>query len=136
VPDEVVVVVNTLLASDDEFRAWKDKGKLPKPRISEEAAEALVGVVQERLGGYATTVEEDERLLESGVTGRERDTVEVRLGKKGILQATHKELERRLNEKKRAAAEGETGDRSAKRLRSRCTVLQHFNVHTLHVHTE
>ncbi|KAI5854794.1 SET domain protein [Tricharina praecox] len=117
VPDELVVVVNTLLASNAEFAAWKEKEKLPKPRISEEAAEVLARVMRERLGEYATTIEEDERLLETEITGRERDAVEVRLGEKRILQATYKELERRVNEKKRAA-EAETGDRSAKRMRS------------------
>ena len=118
VPDEVVVVVNTLLASDEEFRAWKAKGKLPKPRISEDAAEVLARVVQQRLGEYPTSIEEDERLLETGVAGREKDAIEVRLGEKRILRATYRELERKVNEKKRAAAtEAGTGDRSAKRVR-------------------
>jgi SET domain-containing protein 6 len=57
---ELVVIVETLLLSVDEFEKMKKKQKLPKPeKITSKGAEFLHKLVQVRISQYATSLEED-----------------------------------------------------------------------------
>lgn len=50
-------------------------------------------VIERRLGCYTTTPEQDEVLLQSGLTGRKQMAVQVRLGEKMILKKALDELD-------------------------------------------
>jgi SET domain-containing protein 6 len=57
---ELVVIVETLLLTVDEFEKMKKKQKLPKPeKITSKGAEFLHKLVQVRISQYATSLEED-----------------------------------------------------------------------------
>ncbi|KAL0633881.1 Ribosomal lysine N-methyltransferase 4 [Maublancomyces gigas] len=79
VPDDVLVVIGTLLHPREQWREVK-------PRKSEAVARVLLEVLETRLGAYESGVEEDEALLrDQTVQGRRRIAVEVRLGEKKII---------------------------------------------------
>lgn len=120
IPDEVLVIVNTVLLTPDDFQRYKAANKLPKAKLTEASAEVLGAVLEARLREYPTTLEEDQRLLVGeSLKGRERAAVEVRLGEKQILVAAYKELNRRVQEKKRPAGEdGDEEERGSKRSRN------------------
>ncbi|KAF8533624.1 SET domain protein [Trichophaea hybrida] len=86
IPEEVLVIVRTLLLSTSEFERYRDNGKHPKSLLTEDVALILTRVLEARLKDYPTTIEEDENILaEDQVQGREYAAVEVRLGEKQIL---------------------------------------------------
>jgi SET domain-containing protein 6 len=123
VPQEVVVTLRTLLLSEQDFRAHKQAEKLPSgTKIDIRTAEVLIGVLGSRLGEYATSVEDDQNLLENKIMvleKRERDAVVVRLGEKMILVGVIGKLRGLIVKKREAKAvdpEAEF-DRSAKRVK-------------------
>jgi SET domain-containing protein 6 len=111
IPEEILVVVHTLLLDRAEFEDKKSKGKLPKPKFNEQVGKVLRLVLEDRMRDYPTTIEEDERILaDANVQGRIRAAVEVRLGEKQILLAVYNELLRKLQQeenRKRSYAEAE-----------------------------
>ncbi|KAF2128339.1 SET domain-containing protein [Dothidotthia symphoricarpi CBS 119687] len=57
---ELIILVETLLLSDEEFDRLKGKGKLPKPeRMTSKGTEFVHKIVQTRIAQYATTLDED-----------------------------------------------------------------------------
>ncbi|KAL7274323.1 Ribosomal lysine N-methyltransferase 4 [Rhizina undulata] len=111
IPPEILVTLHTFLLSSGEFRALKRKGKVPKPRKTREVKNALVGILEARLKEYATSVDEDEEMLKSGVEEqRKRMAVEVRLGEKKILVGALEEVRGWvIGEGKRERGEDGTG---------------------------
>ncbi|KAA8911082.1 SET domain-containing protein [Sphaerosporella brunnea] len=100
VPEEMLVVVNTLLLTKPEFKRYKNAGKTPKPKLSEKVAEVLCRILEARAREYPTTLEEDEKILAEGqLQGRERAAVEVRLGEKRILRGAYRVIVRKIAEK-------------------------------------
>ncbi|TGZ84872.1 SET domain-containing protein [Ascodesmis nigricans] len=100
VPEEILVVMQTLLMTDDEFADYKRKGKVPRPKLVP-VTDRLLRVLQNRLGDYETSIEEDEALLKnSEVMGRRRMAIEVRLGEKKILKGVLDEVVRQTDGKR------------------------------------
>lgn len=115
VPDEVLVVMQTLLLSDEEFAEYKRKGKVPRPKLLS-VAEELLSVLQRRSEEYETNIEDDERLLEATTTtGRARMAIEVRLGEKRILKGFIDEITRQLDGKRSMQNGEDQGAKRAKR---------------------
>lgn len=81
------------------LKAAKDiKPELGEKRKREETQLAIVATVLEKLQGqYATTIEEDEKLLET-VQGRERMAVVVRVGEKKLLREARAFLAGKMGE--------------------------------------
>jgi SET domain-containing protein 6 len=107
IPEEILIVVHTLLLPYHEFDDKKSKGKLPKPKFNEQVGKVLRLVLENRMRDYPTTIEEDERIL---AEGRIRAAVEVRLGEKRILLKVYNELLRKLQQeenRKRSYTEAE-----------------------------
>jgi len=106
IPEEMLVIIHTLLLSSAEFERYRDTGKLPKPLFTEDVALILTAVLEARLKDYPTTVEEDQQLLaESQVQRRERAAVEVRLGEKHILVGVSHRLKQLVWRKRPSPAE-------------------------------
>jgi len=97
---ELIVLVETLCLTPDEFDRLKNKGKLPKAgKITAKGAELLHKIVQDRLDQYATTLDEDERAV-NGTLANEADPKQhryamakaVRIGEKQILRCAREAL--------------------------------------------
>ncbi|KAF8249417.1 SET domain protein [Wilcoxina mikolae CBS 423.85] len=117
IPEEVLVIVRTLLLSTSEFKRHRDSGKLPKPLLTEDVALILTTVLEARLKDYPTTIEEDEKLLaEDQVQGREYAAVEVRLGEKQILVGVSDHLKQLISRKRSNPAQ--ESSRSNKMMRA------------------
>jgi SET domain-containing protein 6 len=92
---DLVILVETLLLSNEEFERLKKKGKLPKPeKITSKGAEFLHKLVQIRTSQYATTLEDDMRSmngipLAGDVNSKQRRFAlakAVRIGEKQLLR--------------------------------------------------
>lgn len=94
-PDELLVLVRSL-TSAGEHSTLNVTGKDHQvSRITEDIAVTLRKVIVTRQGDYATTVAEDQALLQdTSVGGRRRTAIEIRLGEKMILKEALEELER------------------------------------------
>ena len=123
VSPELVVLVESLLLSNEEFERLQKKGKLPKPeKMTSKGAEFLYRLVQKRLAQYTTTFEDDVRTFAGvpAVTGhdaKERRIAmakAVRIGEKRLLkqveEALAEKLSREGNNSKRAREVDEEGD--------------------------
>lgn len=111
VPDDVLVVIGTLLHPREQWRAVK-------PRKSEAVAGVLLEVLETRLGAYESGVEEDEALLrDQTVRGRRRIAVEVRLGEKKIIVGALAKVREwmRPDSAKRTETDAPDGERAGKR---------------------
>jgi SET domain-containing protein 6 len=115
VPEELAVIVRTMLLPREEFQASKDKGEVPKPGFTEEVGLVLVAALEARLTDYPTSVQEDQKLLAENrvVGGRERAGLEVRVGEKMILEGTLRDIRRRIQKKR------ERPDKTSHRKRAR-----------------
>lgn len=98
---ELIVLIESMLLSDEEFDRLKQKGKLPKPeKITSKGAQLLQRIIQARLSQYATTLEEDlRRPLEASGDVRSNVTKHryamarsVRIGEKQILRQAEEAL--------------------------------------------
>ena len=90
---ELLSVLNTLLLSEIEFRNLRNKGTLPKPKITLEAAGVLASVLKARRAEYATSIDKDKAILaDDNLPYRTRMAVEVRLGEKMVFQMAQEEL--------------------------------------------
>ena len=123
VPDEVLVLVRTLLLSPDEFKRHRDAAKLPKPVLSEAVARALAEVLDARLKDYPTTLEYDKSLLaEDGrVQGREHAAVAVRLGEKQILAGALQNIRRQTKIKRPTSPSQEFSPQAGNKKRAKAT---------------
>lgn len=123
IPEEVLAFVGCLLLSREEFVVLKGKGKVPKARKSREVGKVLEEVLETRLAGYGSSVEEDEGILkDENVQGRKRVAVEIRLGEKKILKGALtrvKEWSQPVETAKRSESDAADGERAGKRMKVR-----------------
>lgn len=63
-----------------------DASTIPKVQRTAELKKAVLNVLTKRQAQYDTSIEDDERRLQTDLSVRERMAVEVRLGEKRILQ--------------------------------------------------
>ncbi|KAF1946996.1 SET domain-containing protein [Clathrospora elynae] len=98
---EVIILIESLLLSDEEFERLKTKNKLPKPeKMTSKGAEVLHKIVQARIAQYATTLEEDLRTFDqvpavdaaTPKTRRYAMAKAVRIGEKRLLAQTEEAL--------------------------------------------
>lgn len=120
---ELIIVIETLLLSEEEFDRMKCKGKLPKPeKITAKGAEMLEKIIDARLAQYPTTLQIDMQQF-NGVPSITEDQNKhrrhamakaVRVGEKQLLQKTKDALaELRLRDggpSKRQRTVDEEGD--------------------------
>lgn len=115
IPEEILVVMHTLLMDDDKFSEYQAKGKVPRPKLTLEVGQVFCTLLELRLQQYETTIDQDEALLrDQSIDRRKRMAVEVRLGEKKILASLLEDVKRQLEGKR--DIEEETG-RSTKRVR-------------------
>jgi SET domain-containing protein 6 len=119
---ELVVLVETLLLSVDDFNTLKRKGKLPKPeKITNKGAILLHKIVRARIAQYATSLDEDVRSDGTTLNGssdvkqrRYAMARAVRIGEKQILKQTSDALAEMISRdgltSKRQRAVDEEGD--------------------------
>ncbi|KAI9797516.1 MAG: hypothetical protein M1833_005427 [Piccolia ochrophora] len=91
-PDELMIFVNTLLLSENDFEDYRTRNNLPKPIRSPEVLGVLCRSIVRRQGAYGTTLEHDQALLENETKGRAQLAIAVRLGEKMILREALVEL--------------------------------------------
>ncbi|EEQ90134.1 hypothetical protein RJZ56_006799 [Blastomyces dermatitidis] len=92
-PEELLIALNTLTMPPEQFSERKTKNKAPNPTLGVTQATLLGHAVQQALGGYITTLEQDKQLLAtisnvqaSTVSGRRfKMALQVRMGEKEIL---------------------------------------------------
>lgn len=90
---ELLIVVNSLLLSDTDFKRIKTKGTLAKPKMTAEAAAVLQKLLKTRASQYATSIVEDKAMLaQDNLPYRKRMAVQVRLGEKTVLQMALEEF--------------------------------------------
>lgn len=85
-PQELITSVSVMLMSEADFSTLRSRDTLPKPHVSRDFAELMSLVLQQRQADYATTLEEDEAILKSGIAGRALDALRVRMGEKTIIR--------------------------------------------------
>ncbi|KAI9847814.1 MAG: hypothetical protein M1837_001707 [Sclerophora amabilis] len=111
-PEDLLVVVNTLLLPENIYTTRYAERALPKPKLEQTTVMALSWTLEHRLEQYETSIEEDEALLKEESTGRREMAIEVRLGEKRILREGLQELRATistpsdLNTLKRGPGEG------------------------------
>ena len=94
-PDELLVLVKFLISGSGHSCLNLTGSESPAPRIIGDIAHLLRKVVVTRQEDYATTLIEDQALLQdSSIGARRRMAIEVRLGEKMILKEALDELER------------------------------------------
>ncbi|OJD17555.1 hypothetical protein AJ78_02368 [Emergomyces pasteurianus Ep9510] len=64
-PEDLLIVLNTLTMPLEQFNQLKTKNKAPKPNLGVPEATLLAQAVQQTLDEYGTTLEKDEELLAS-----------------------------------------------------------------------
>lgn len=99
---ELIILVETLLLTNEEFDRLKGKGKLPKPeKMTSKGTEFLLKLVQTRISQYATTLDDDVKTFGGGVpTVGESGSKErryamakaVRIGEKTLLRQAEEHL--------------------------------------------
>lgn len=70
-----------------------DGTSIPKVKRTAELRDAVLNVLAKRMTEYDTTIEQDEKLLESNLGLRHRMAVEVRVGEKRILKKARERLD-------------------------------------------
>jgi SET domain-containing protein 6 len=86
--EELLVSLETLLMGGKEFEVTEKKDGLPKGRlVGRSGVRMVLRRTLELVGkGYQTSVEDDEEILRSGVQGRRRLAVMVRLEEKKVVR--------------------------------------------------
>ena len=94
-PDELLVLIRTLMSDGGQCSRSVSGSRPSASEISGDVAHVLRKLILTRQKDYATTLIEDQALLQdSSVGGRRRMAIEVRSGEKMILKAALKELEK------------------------------------------
>jgi SET domain-containing protein 6 len=109
IPDELLALLYLILLDDQSLKALYDFEALPgRSKLATElVGEVLVILLQQREKDYATTLEEDEALLQAGnLSRRIAMAVKVRHGEKTILRAAIKEARTFAGSNKRMRLEG------------------------------
>lgn len=95
IPDELLAFLYLLLINDDHLKALSDsQSNLPsRSKLTTElAGQVLAVLLQVREKEYATTLEEDEVLLQDrNLPPRTKMAIQVRLGEKRVLRAAMQE---------------------------------------------
>ncbi|KAL6706636.1 Ribosomal lysine N-methyltransferase 4 [Coniothyrium glycines] len=119
---ELIILVETLLLSQEEFDTLKRKSKLPRPeRITSRGALVLHKLIEARIAKYTTSLEQDLQSTSSVSNGinstkqhRYKMAKAVRIGEKFLLKQTHEALAeiiaRDTSTTKRQRAVDEEGD--------------------------
>jgi SET domain-containing protein 6 len=63
-----------------------DANSIPEAKRTAELKQAVLDVLSKRIAEYETTIEDDERLLDSTLDVRRRMAIEVRIGEQRILK--------------------------------------------------
>ncbi|KAI9472171.1 MAG: hypothetical protein EXX96DRAFT_583114 [Benjaminiella poitrasii] len=108
IPPELIVSVHVLRSTQNEFKKMEEKQKLPKPKLTIEAKQAIQNILKQRLEKYPTTLKDDELQLKKDINNNKRNALIVRIGEKKIIESTLETLESmpvvsNNNEKKRPA---------------------------------
>ena len=86
-PDDLVLLLKTLLARKDEYKKLAVLEKKRETQLVVETAKVMAEVLKARVKEYKTSIAEDKELLQKeSIQGRRRMAVEVRLGEKEVLQ--------------------------------------------------
>ncbi|GAA5853775.1 hypothetical protein JCM8547_007444 [Rhodosporidiobolus lusitaniae] len=95
VPSELVSAIKAFFLAPAELAKAQKKESPPKGKLDAASAEWVRKILDQRLGEYSSSIEEDEALLEQGeaLPLRKRMAVIVRLGEKRILRATRAQLD-------------------------------------------
>ncbi|KAI8376131.1 uncharacterized protein BYT42DRAFT_573524 [Radiomyces spectabilis] len=92
VPPELIIAVHVYRSSAEEFEKMAEKEKLPKPRLTPEAKQLLIQLLEQRLARYPTSLEDDVVSLQSSSSHAKKNAILVRLGEKQILVKTLEKL--------------------------------------------
>lgn len=114
IPDDMLVVIDTLLRPRDQWRTAAG------PRKSEAVGRVLREVLETRLRAYKGSVKDDETiLLDHALRGRKRMAVEVRLGEKKIIAGSLAKMREwvRPESSKRIEMDAPDGERAGKRVK-------------------
>lgn len=112
IPDELLALIQTFHLTPEQLSHARTKQKPPKPVLSAAGAKFLLQVAQKKWAEYATTLEQDNEILnrlaqrERDFSGEELDTsyrrckmaVKVRKGEKEILAQLATGLEQYITE--------------------------------------
>ncbi|OLL23179.1 Ribosomal lysine N-methyltransferase 4 [Neolecta irregularis DAH-3] len=95
IPDELVVIISTLLLPEKEFLRHMKAGKVPQGRKDVEMKMLVRNLLEKRLCAYMTSETMDEELMVygTGLSYRERMAVIVRLGEKKLLKAAIEQVD-------------------------------------------
>jgi len=94
-PDELVLLARSLTSDGETYNANATGNQPPVPGIIRDVAHILRKIIVTRQEDYATTLAEDQALLQGPTIGeRQRMAIQVRLGEKMILKEALDELER------------------------------------------
>lgn len=63
-----------------------DGNTIPQMAKTEELKDTVLSILRKKTEEYSTTIEEDEKLLQTDLSLRVKMAIEVRLGEKGILR--------------------------------------------------
>ncbi|KAI9782017.1 MAG: hypothetical protein M1816_002126 [Peltula sp. TS41687] len=113
--DELLIAVQSLLLPKEQLSGRHLRKGIPKPVKTEEVVAVLREVVRRRQRSYATTLEQDEVLIQNGLTGRKLLAVLVRVGEKRILKKAIEELDSTLIMSEADAENSHRGIQTAKR---------------------
>lgn len=92
-PDEIHLLLSVLLAQQDEYKRLKHLTPARKLALAADIQKLIADVLVTRKGQYATSIAEDRALLrDSGIKGRLRAAIEVRLAEKEILEDARQRL--------------------------------------------
>jgi SET domain-containing protein 6 len=98
---ELVILIETLLLSQEDFERLKSKGKLPKPeKMTSDGANLLHEIIKAKIAQYPTTLDEDVQTFEHVPSTGAVDLKEqrramakaIRIGEKKILQQAREAL--------------------------------------------
>jgi SET domain-containing protein 6 len=112
IPDELLALLYLILLDEQSLKALYDFEALPsRSKLATElVGQVLVVLLQLREKEYATTIEEDEALLQSGnISHRIAIAIQVRHGEKSVLRAAIKEAKTLTGSNKRMRLEGKNG---------------------------
>jgi len=91
IPPELIVTAKTLLLQPADFNTLQ---KLQKPKITHDIRDALIRVLEARMGVYSTSIEEDEcHLKNHKIPKRMLNVIIVRVGEKRILRGAIENLQ-------------------------------------------
>ncbi len=101
-PPELIAVVGTLVLPPVQFSKSKAKSLPCEAKLTAEVAEVLQNLMLKRQADYATSIDEDESMLQDlSIQGRKRLAVQVRVGEKKILRQALAQLQPLVAEARR-----------------------------------